>query len=87
MAKCVRAPSAFAEDLVQFPAPTWQLTTVCQSCSRGPSTLSALYGHQGCLWYTYVHTGQLFTHTQKKNPAINVCVGFYVDTKIFSSLG
>jgi hypothetical protein len=24
---------------VQFPAPTWQLTTVCNSSSRGPDTL------------------------------------------------
>lgn len=66
MAKRLRAPSAFAEYLIQFPAPKWQLTTVCHSCSRGPRTLSALCKHQGRLWCTYVHEGQMFTH--KKLP-------------------
>jgi hypothetical protein len=39
MAQQLGALAALREDLVQFPAPTWQLTTICHSSSRGSDTL------------------------------------------------
>jgi hypothetical protein len=40
---------------VQFPVPTWWLTIIYNSSSRGSDTLSGLHRHQAHTWCTHIH--------------------------------
>jgi hypothetical protein len=49
MVQCLRGQGAHPGDMVQFPAPTCELTTVCNS--RGPGTLmqTCMQAKQQCI--------------------------------------
>lgn len=49
---------------VWLPAPIYWFTTVGNSGSRDLMPSFDPYGHQPCLWYTYIHAGN-GTHTYK----------------------
>ena len=55
MAQPLRTPAVLPKDLAQFLVPTWQLTTVCNSSSRGSHGLSDLLEHQIYMWFTDIH--------------------------------
>lgn len=44
LVRCLRAPSLFHGPWVQFPAPTWQLTTILSSSSRRSGASSGFQG-------------------------------------------
>ena len=48
-AQWVRALATLPEDPAQFPAPTWWLSAISSSNSRGSNMLSDLHGNQACM--------------------------------------
>jgi hypothetical protein len=40
-----KSTGCFQRTQVQFPAPKWRLTNVCNSCPRGLEPSSGLFGH------------------------------------------
>ena len=44
----------FQETWLQLPGSTWQLTTICNSSTRG----SDLYVDQTYMWQTHTHAGK-----------------------------
>lgn len=46
--------------------PTWQLTAICGSRSRGAHALSCLQLPTTCTWYIDMHAAQMPIHIKKK---------------------
>jgi hypothetical protein len=63
MAQWLRLLAALPEDRVQFPTPTWQPTTICNSSSRGSGTLA-----QTCRQNTNVHKNKQIFKNKLKSP-------------------
>ena len=49
----------------QFAAPTWHVTSICNSSSRDMTSSSDLLGHQAHMWYTDIHTGKFHIQTKE----------------------
>lgn len=59
-----RTLAALLEDQIQLPAYTWQLTTTCNSSSRGFDTL--FWPLQEHTWYTDINEYETLTHVKSK---------------------
>lgn len=65
MTQQIKTLAALSEDLLEIvPAPTFQLTTVCNSSPKGPRSFLGFLGHQAHTWFIDLNAGKTFTHTQ-----------------------